>query len=704
MVRHASLLLAGAALLTLADRTRAATDDICTDLMPPEHPPAARALTAEDLVRLRDIGPTDPFAQRARLFTVSPDGNHAAFQLRRADPNRNLHCMAMVVIDLTGKARPRIVDQGGEMIRVDHAFRGKAAFPTGIAKAITPRWSPDGHWIAFLKRTGSTVQLWRAEIDGGGSTPLTRSAIDVEDFRITPDGRAVVFSTRPTLREARAAIEREGRSGFHYDDRYAPAASSRPFPAAPIGQALWTQDLATGAIREANAAEAVVFSTSEMPDSRWTEAPGDQGQRAWIQRMPGTASSERGRLVAADKHGRAIACSTEACAQASRPWWTGDGRVRFLALDGWADASTAIYEWTPGAGKPRRIYSTEDVLADCAPEGDALLCLIEGALAPRRLVRLDPASGKRQLLFDPNPEFGTLHLGKAERLRLTNRFGLPSIADLVLPTSYDPGARYPLVVVQYDTRGFLRGGTGDDYPIQAFANRGYAVLSFSRPRSISRQPGDTDYVEVARRDLAGFADRRSIHASLEAGIRLAIARGIADPARIGITGMSDGTSTAVFALLHSKMFAALAISNCCIDTTLPTRVGLAGAQEFRRMGYPGMTDRDSKADAFWAEISLARNATRISTPILMQSSDDEVMSALESYTALQEAGSPVDLFIFPQEHHVKWQPVHRLAAYTRALDWFDYWLKGERTTAPERQAELRHWDSLRRRRVAWPRR
>lgn len=690
-------MLAGAALLTCAGSVHAAPGEDCPGLLPPGHPPSPRALHPEDLVGLRDIGPVDPFAQRARLFTLSPDGRHAAFQLRRADPARNAYCLAMVVIDLGGHPRPRIVDRGGELIRVDYAFRGKAAFPTGIARAITPRWSPDGRWIAFLKRTGDTVQLWRAEADGGGSAPLTRCHGGVEDFRIVPDGRSIVFTSRPALVEARAAITREGLSGFHYDDRFAPAASTRPFPAAPIAQTVSTLELATGAVHAASEAEAALLARNDMRDSLWHEARGNDGRRAWIGHTLGTPGPERGRLVAEDRDGRARPCPAAACAEASRPWWTADGRVRFFARGGWADASTAIHEWTPGSSEARRLYITDDVLADCVPEGDALICLVEGALTPRQLVRLDPVSGDRQTLFDPNPEFQTLHLGKTERLHLTNAFGLASIADLVLPVGYRPGTRYPLVVVQYDTRGFLRGGTGDDYPVQAFANRGYAVLSFSRPRSIARRPEDTNPVEVARRDLEGFTDRRSIHSSLEAGIHLAIARGIADPLRIGVTGMSDGSSTAVFALLQSGMFAAAALSNCCIDTMFATRVGEVGAREFARMGYPALTDRSRKADAFWAQISLARNAARIAAPILMQSSDDELMSALESYAALREAGAPVDLFVFPDEHHVRWQPAHRLAGYTRALDWFDYWLKGLRSTAPERQPELRHWDTLRRR-------
>ena len=134
------------------------------------------------------------------------------------------------------------------------------------------------------------------------------------------------------------------------------------------------------------------------------------------------------------------------------------------------------------------------------------------------------------------------------------------------------------------------------------------------------------------------------------------------------------------------------MSHCCFDTTLPTRVGPAAARHFYGQGYPRMTD---EGDAFWSEISLSRNARRIRTPILLQVSDDELMSALETYTALREVGAPIDMFVFPREHHVKWQPAHRLAVYERSLDWFDYWLRGIRSPVPGRQAELRHWDSLR---------
>ncbi len=109
---------------------------------------------------------------------------------------------------------------------------------------------------------------------------------------------------------------------------------------------------------------------------------------------------------------------------------------------------------------------------------------------------------------------------------------------------------------------------------------------------------------------------------------------------------------------------------------MPVRVGPGAAKLFATMGYPGTADDNAVAKAFWQQIAISRNARTISAPILAWVYDDEMWGALQSFTALREQRCPIDLYIFPDEHHVKWQPAHRLAVYTRSIDWFDYWLSG----------------------------
>lgn len=667
----------------------------CGPILPPELLQAGRQpLTPDDLVRLRDIGPPEPQYYFSPFFTVSPDGRSAAFQLRQGDPGRNDYCLAMVIVDLAGGMRPRIVDSGGEFIQTTIDLRGIAALPSGLPRVITPRWSADGKWIAFLKRSGQATQVWRAFADGSGSALLTHAATDVVDFRIGADGSTIVYATRPDIDRKREEIERDGLNGWHYDNRFAPFISREPQATTPADRVAEVLDLRSGRVRAASAEEAApVLVGDEVPAGAGAPIPTNvPGLEILATNLSATAKT--GSLKAHLPDGTTASCTAAPCEGARHPWWAAPSHrhVRFLRTEGWANASTAIYDWDVRSGAVRRLYLTDDLLTSCTPSSESLICLVHSSLTAGQLIRLEPESGRRTLLFDLNPEIAHRTLGQVERLHFRNAFGVESVADLVLPVGYRTGIKYPMVVIQYDTRGFLRGGTDDEYPIQAFANRGYAVLSFKRPQSVSSKTAK-DFEQLGRLDLEQFADRRNVQSSLEAAVKLVIGRGIADPARIGITGLSDGSTTVEWELIHSKLFAAAAMSSCCFDTTLVSDVGPSASRHFMAEGYPGVLERN---DPFWKDVALEVNARRISTPILMNASEEEFTGALLTYTALREAGVAVDLFEYPGEFHARWQPAHRLATYRRSLDWFDYWLRNVRSDAPDRQSELKEWDRLRR--------
>ena len=688
------MVAAAFASVAISSAARAAPTDRpeCAEILPSTQLPAGkRPLVPEDLARLRDIGPAEPQYYAEPFFTLSPDGRRAAFQLRRGDPQRNEYCLAMVVLDLSARTPPRIVDEGSEPLLLTIDFRGIADFPMGYMRVVSPRWSGDGKWIAFLKRSEGTTQVWRAFADGSGSAPLTHSEVDVVDFAIGPDGSSIVYATRPDIVREQREIESQGLNGWHYDDRFVPFLSKRPLPRAPVARQVQVLDVATGKVRSPTPGEAALVAADRQIIANAGAAASLDSAGLEIDSTNLTGGARPGSFHAR-LDGSRVTCATSACEGAMKPWWMPGGKhVRFFRWEGWANASTAIYDWDLGTGSVRQLYLTDDLLSSCAPEGRSLICRIDSSLEPGRLVRLDPASGSRQTLFDPNPEFAHLMLGAPKRLHWRNALGSETIADLVLPVGYRPGRRYPMVVVQYDTRGFLRGGTDDEYPIQAFANRGYAVLSFKRPQLMSVR-GASDYEEVGRENLRGFADRKNVQASLESGVRIAVERGIADPARIGITGLSDGSSTLEWALIHSSLFSAAATSSCCWDSTFIAGVGPSAARHFLGEGYPGVLGR---GDPFWKDVALSDNADRISAPLLVNASEEEFTDALVTYSALREAGVPIDLFVYPGEYHARWQPAHRLATYKRSLDWFDYWLRRIRSNDPGRQVELDEWDRLR---------
>jgi dipeptidyl aminopeptidase/acylaminoacyl peptidase len=688
-------------LLPLAAAASPAAASPCSDLLPSAATPVAkpRPVTADDLVRLRDIGqPDGSMVRQPTPLSVSPDGRQAAFILTRADPATNSYCRGVVVVRLDGLAEPKLLDTGGELIVAQTAGRG-SMIPVGIAAPVVPRWSPDGRWIAYLRRDRERTRLWRVPAAGGTAAPVGPDAVDIDAFAWSVDGRRLVIARRPAARAVEAGVDAEALGGWLYDARILPNMGARPL--LPSGLAVETDaiDPQEGTIRPAEAGEKAVLDVVRADDPL-PAAQAAGGRRAWTERL-GEAPMSPLRLFADNGRGERVACAAAACDGGFLGlWWDASGReLRFLRREGRAKETMGLYRWRPGQGAPQPILRTGDVLIGCVPAGADLLCLRENALTPRHLVRIDLATGQSRRVYDPNPEFAGIALGTVERLRWRNDRGLEAWGDLVLPAGHRRGERLPLVVVQYHSDGFLRGGTGDEYPIQLFAARGFAVLSVERAAFVAENmSGVKTWDDFNAVNMKDWAERRSLLSSLLTGVGMAIARGDVDPKRIGITGLSDGASTARFALINSRVFAAAAISSCCMDPrTVMTQAGIAFADLQQKMGAPPAT---GDAAGYWQPYSLALNADHIDTPLLMQLADEEYLLGLETFTALREKDKPVELHIFPGEHHMKWQPAHRRAIYERNLDWFSFWLQGSQDPDPAKAAQYRRWEAMRAKLVA----
>jgi dipeptidyl aminopeptidase/acylaminoacyl peptidase len=426
---------------------------------------------------------------------------------------------------------------------------------------------------------------------------------------------------------------------------------------------------------------------------------GPKGETATIVlSKPGVSFSPR-RLLVQQAGGSRDQCASELCLNVIDAWWLG-GRsdLYFLRREGWAKSQTAMYHLRPGMAEPVRTFVTDDAVFGCVPRGERLLCAHEASTSPRKLVSLDPATGEKGVVYEPNPQVAAWSFGAVERLHWTSEGGTETYGDLVLPPGHKPGDRHPLIITSYTTRGFLRGGTGDEYPIQAFAARGYAVLSFSRPQDIgfkiSLETGE--HPELA--NVRGWADRKNVQSSLMRGIELLRDRDLIDMDRIGITGMSEGTAIVQWALRNAQIFAAAATSDCCDGPVGQMALqGLGAGPAWQSVGRPGLSENN---DAFWEQIALEKNIAALHTPILMQLPEEEYLLTLPALATARELNKPIDAYVFPDEFHFKWQPSHRLAIYNRSLDWFDFWLKGTEDPDPSKAAQYQRWHKLREQRDA----
>lgn len=657
----------------------------CSDIEP--HGPASiesRRLAAEDLVRLRDIGWS---GSSDRPLSVSPDGRHVAFQLRQANIAGNDYCLAMIVLDLDDARRWQRVDTGGEpILNILPVTGGVARLPNGVPQPSVPQWFPDGRSIAYLRRDNGVTQIWRASRTAAQPIPLTHSGIDIEAFALSPDGSSIIYATRPGFLDVQKQIDAEGLTGFHYDERYMPYESMRPVAIDPTPETIDVLDLASGQVRSASPRERAFLDASTRPSSEAFVS--SEGRHASL--VPTDPErvflSDTLKIQSAD--GRELPCSGPACSGTFRQvWWDKDGTLYFLKYEGWAQSRSALYRLSPGKTSPALIVSTDDLLSGCVSATEQIVCNHEESNGPREIVAIDPATGKITALYNPNPAFRAFNVPKATRLHWTNAFGIPTFGDLVIPQHRTPGEKLPLVIVEYSSRGFLRGGTGDEVPIPLLVQDGFAVLSFQRPRDYGEYLPSKTANDLMRGDDRDFADRRSVQSSLETVVRQLIDQGLVDPKRVGLTGLSDGASTVQFAMVNSHMFAAFSASQCCEEETAQSLAGPMVSDHRREIGFPRPGDR---ADDFWDIFSVVRSADRMNAPILVQAADTEYTESLQSWLVLRARGKAMDVYVYPDERHIMIEPRHRLAIYQRELAWFAYWLQ-DRATPFTSPAELERW-------------
>jgi dipeptidyl aminopeptidase/acylaminoacyl peptidase len=667
----------------------------CSRLLPADAPgghPSTK-LTAKNLIELREIGHGSISFTGPSPLAVSPDGAKVAYVLTRADLATNGYCRALVVSSTRSPGPPTVLDRGGERPLIEEVDRG-FYLPSGYPEMITPVWSPGGGRIAYRRQDGGVVRAWVVDARGGNAHPVSAPGRNVVTIAWSADGRRLIYAVRQGIAAQRRAIEEEGKQGWLYDERVNPDISPRPSISATDALDIFAVDLTSGNVEPADSVDRTRLKVPGLPGYPVDPAAtAPDGQRAWVERHAPSPLAPA-TLMETDRRGRTIACTQVSCSGGIVSLWWQNGSVLFLRREGWNDETLALYRWGVDAATPVAVLRTEDVLRGCVMAAATLICTRETSTRPRRLVSVDTRTGAIRTLFNPNPGFDRVKLGSVQRLRWRNSIGLETWGDLVLSPDRSPGERLPLIVVQYHSLGFLRGGTGDEYPIFLMAQRGFAVLSLERPTfAAAADPTLKDWTAINAANQKNWAERKSLLSAVLVGVSKAVATGSIDPKRIGITGLSDGSATVAFALINSHVFSAAAMSTCCMEP-LTTMVvgGIAWADQLRSMGYPGATE---DGHAFWREMSLAENAARIDTPLLMQLSDNEFRLALEAYAALREQGKPVEMYVYPDEFHTKDQPIHRQAVYRRNLDWFSFWLQHREDPDPAKKAQYARWGAMR---------
>ena len=196
---------------------------------------------------------------------------------------------------------------------------------------------------------------------------------------------------------------------------------------------------------------------------------------------------------------------------------------------------------------------------------------------------------------------------------------------------------------------------------QLLVARGYAVL-YPNVR------GSTGYgqrfVEMNRADWGGgdFKD-------VMAGADWLVARGIADPNRLGIGGWSYGGYMAAWAVTQTTRFKAAVSGAPVIDmaSEFGTENGSAYDEWFYGTPY-------EKLDGF-IKSSPMTFVKNVKTPTLLLQGEDDTTDPIgqsqQFYRGLKRYGVESDLVLYPREPHGLREEKHLIDRLTRILAWYD---------------------------------
>jgi len=663
---------------------------------------AKRNLTVDDYFALKSV-------EQAQ---ISPDGKWVAYTVTRLDLGEDKsHTQIWMVPAAGGEAIP---------------------LTTADASSSAPRWSPDGKHVAFLSARGDEAkqQVWMLYMGGGEAQQLTETIQDVGAFEWSPAGDRLVVVLQDPSREELDAAQRakEGKKPEKHAQR--PWVIDRQqFKFDTVGYLdrrrthLYVLELATRKLTQVTSGDYDDDEPAWSPDGRFlaftsnrtADADANYNTDIWV--------------VAADNpdKGTSVVRVTTNPGADHSPTWSPDGK--WIACVSQTDAHALDYATqhlvvvTAALGGEARVVTKkldrnilnpkfsadgESILAEIEEDGEQPLARI--TVANGAITRLTPGritvqsfsanrggaialtAGESEKPFEAFTLEGSelrrlsrvndglleqARLGRVEYAKSRSKDGTEVAGYITYPPAYNPELRYPTILRPHGGP-VEQTGAEFDFTSQLFAANGYVVLQ-------PNYRGSSGYGQAFSEAI--FADwGNKEFADLMGFVDAAIARGIADPERLGVGSWSYGGI----------------LTNYCITKSDRFKAAISGASEVLYITNYGHDhyQRDWNIEiglpwknrTLWERLSPFNSVEKIVTPTLIMGGDIDwnvpIINSEQLYEALKTLGRTTELVVYPGEYHGFTKPTHLKDRYQRYLAWYAKYLKGEGTGRPaEMKAE-----------------
>jgi dipeptidyl aminopeptidase/acylaminoacyl peptidase len=661
-------------------------------------PAQAKGLTVEDMLAMQRVG--NP--------AVSPDGRWIAFAVRDTDYEANRGRLDVWLASADGATVRRLTSH-----------------PENDSE---PEWSPDGRWIYFMSSRGGSSQVWRIAPAGGEAEPVTKLPVDLNGFRLFPDGKRLVVAADvwPDAKSLAESVKRDEAKAkskvkahvydqllFRHWDQWEDGRYSHLFvwtppelggraddardltpglqtdtPQRPFGgmdevaisrdgqtiafvarqggrETAWKTNTDVFLVPAAGGKPVALTAGNPAYDFSPTFSPDGKWLAVRMMTRPGY-EADRERIGLYDLATKKLRVLTEGWDRsAASIAWSRDGKTIFTSADHVGNHALFAVDVASGNVRPLVEKGT-----NTSPQvaGDRVVFLRDTLKMPAELFSVKPdGSDLRQLTKLNEERTKQIEWGEYEQFTFKGAKG-DTVHGYVMKPAGFRGGKAPVAMLIH---GGPQGSFGDHFHYrwnpQAYAGRGYGVVFIDFHGSTGYGQAFTDAI---RGDWGG-APYEDLMLGLDAALKK---YPWIDGTRMAALGASYGGF--MINWIHGKTdrFKALV----CHDGNLDERMAYFDTEElwFPEWEHGGVPWEKGEGYAKHNPIDHVKN-WKTPTLVIHGALDYRVVDTqgMSTFTALQRKGVPSRFLHFPDENHWVLKPQNSKLWHDEVLGWLDRWTR-----------------------------